>query len=407
MSAVKIDRYTAGGLLLAILLFVRAGPVRAQTDSPGSGTYLRTHIGVSGYLGDVEDPTGETGMFGAPTLSWEFGIPIDRFFTAAAGLQAGNYPRLDPEGTWHTWRFTGHMLLRYTINPSRSFSPYAHVGGHITGGSHPDAPTSRASGPSFGGGLRFAVNRSLQVFAGTNMHVTFPDEAVDGSGSGRPFDLLSSINVGLQFDLTYGSSSLDLTEIEGTDSVRVGEEAVFTIGSPKASTSSVDYTWDFGDGSTASGQTVRHAYQNTGEYTITVKGTSNDRQNSRSRTVIVSRETETPQPRLARACEQALESADTAYRTRRFATALDSLQTCLVEDGIGVEQKVDAHRLRTLIHLKQGEMEAAKNILLQIFSIKPDYQADPVHDPPGYVSLVSIVREQIGSSSSDSSPGAQ
>ncbi len=60
-------------------------------------------------------------------------------------------------------------------------------------------------------------------------------------------------------------------DANGPYSGSVGEEITFTgSASDPGTADTLTYTWDFGDGSTATGQTVTHAYSQPGNYTVTL-----------------------------------------------------------------------------------------------------------------------------------------
>jgi hypothetical protein len=51
--------------------------------------------------------------------------------------------------------------------------------------------------------------------------------------------------------------------------------------------------------------------------------------------------------------------------------------------------------LLSLSHLRLNELQQARSAIVNIFGVRPEYEADPVEDPPEYVSLVSIVRRDV------------
>lgn len=81
---------------------------------------------------------------------------------------------------------------------------------------------------------------------------------------------------------TVGASADDDSDGDGTttaptvtasasdERVQRGEEVTFTADAVDDDPGSLIYTWDLGDGTTASGDTVTHAYDDNGDYTVTV-----------------------------------------------------------------------------------------------------------------------------------------
>ena len=58
--------------------------------------------------------------------------------------------------------------------------------------------------------------------------------------------------------------------IEAPDDIRVGTEVTLDGTSATDDSGIASYAWDFGDGTTGTGQTVKHVYAKTGEFTVTL-----------------------------------------------------------------------------------------------------------------------------------------
>lgn len=94
-------------------------------------------------------------------------------------------------------------------------------------------------------------------------------------------------------------------------------------------------------------------------------------------------------------CEDALAAADSAYVNGNFEDAVRLVSPCLDRTNVPEEQSVQAYRLLSLAHLQQNELQEARAAIVNILGLRPEYEADPVEDPPSYVSLVSIVRRDV------------
>lgn len=94
-------------------------------------------------------------------------------------------------------------------------------------------------------------------------------------------------------------------------------------------------------------------------------------------------------------CEEAFEAAETAYLDGDFEAATRLLSPCLDRTDLSEERTVQAYRLLSLAHLQQDELPEARAAVINILNVQPGYEADPVEDPPPYVSLVSIVRRDV------------
>lgn len=65
-------------------------------------------------------------------------------------------------------------------------------------------------------------------------------------------------------------------DIQFTASDTLGCQLPFTVNFTNTTPNSQNCTWNFGDGNTATGNSVSHSYQNYGEYTVSVSVTDND-----------------------------------------------------------------------------------------------------------------------------------
>jgi len=94
-------------------------------------------------------------------------------------------------------------------------------------------------------------------------------------------------------------------------------------------------------------------------------------------------------------CENAINQAESAYLNGNFQEAINQVSLCLDRQDATEDQVVAANRLLSLSHLRLNELQQARAAIVNIFGVRPSYEADPVEDPPEYVSLVSIVRQEV------------
>jgi hypothetical protein len=94
-------------------------------------------------------------------------------------------------------------------------------------------------------------------------------------------------------------------------------------------------------------------------------------------------------------CTEAIAAAEEAYRNADFEVAIRRVSVCLEQSDIPTDQVVRAYRLLSLAHLRLNELQQARAAIVNIFGLRPRYEADPIEDPPEYVSLVSIVRREV------------
>lgn len=100
---------------------------------------------------------------------------------------------------------------------------------------------------------------------------------------------------------------------------------------------------------------------------------------------------------MSEVCERALPAADDQYREAAYGEALRLVSACLNQSDRSDEQSVAAYRLLALIHLKRDELDQARAAVVNLLGLTPGYEPDPVASPPSYVSLVTVVKEDLKS----------
>lgn len=94
-------------------------------------------------------------------------------------------------------------------------------------------------------------------------------------------------------------------------------------------------------------------------------------------------------------CTEAIKTAEEQYRERAYQEARRVVSACLNQDEVPSKQAIEAYRLLALIHLKQDQLEAAREAVINLLGVNPQYEPDEVESPPSYVSLVSVVKEDL------------
>lgn len=94
-------------------------------------------------------------------------------------------------------------------------------------------------------------------------------------------------------------------------------------------------------------------------------------------------------------CSTLIAAAETEYLNGSFQETIQLVSECLNQQGVTADEAVQAYRLLSLAYLKQNELEAAREAIVDLLGVRPTYEPDPVEDPPTYVSLVSIVRQEV------------
>lgn len=106
------------------------------------------------------------------------------------------------------------------------------------------------------------------------------------------------------------------------------------------------------------------------------------------------------------ACDDAYLQAEDEYREGAFRNAITLLAPCVDTFESGTDRDREAHRLLALAYLRSDELDEARLVIVEMFARNPRYEADPIADPPAFVSLVNLVREEVGvQSRADDRPG--
>lgn len=286
---------TIPSLLLALFvgLAAMASPAEAQTKRAGDTFYLKFGAGFSDYTGDFADPfEGFSNGDGFP-YGWvgEVGYQTSPSFAVGLAYQAGRYPLSsnnvpgsDPD------RFSGQLLGRYTFGAkSLSVAPYIDAGANLS-----FAGNSSGGGPTFGVGLDIPVSDWASFYTEARTNLTFGDDAIDGVDANTGFDGLSHLGIGLKMNFSSATTPPRVMSIDGPTSVEAGEAVTYAASiNQEEATRPLTYQWDFGDGSTGSGLTAEHTFQEAGSYPVQFTATNEAGEASQSITVSV---VEPPQP---------------------------------------------------------------------------------------------------------------
>ncbi len=93
-------------------------------------------------------------------------------------------------------------------------------------------------------------------------------------------------------------------------------------------------------------------------------------------------------------CEKQLTDAEQRYNTGRFDEAIGLISECLGKPGLSEQEKMKAYRLLGLSYIAKDYLEDARTAVKKLLDMVPNYQSDPVQDPPPFTKMVEEVKEE-------------
>ena len=94
-------------------------------------------------------------------------------------------------------------------------------------------------------------------------------------------------------------------------------------------------------------------------------------------------------------CVEERADAENFYLEGQFDEAIRLLQACVVREELFVDEAVQVYRLMGLAYMNKSDMEQAQRVIHDLLQIVPNYEADPIQDPPSYMTLVALVRQEV------------
>ena len=95
-------------------------------------------------------------------------------------------------------------------------------------------------------------------------------------------------------------------------------------------------------------------------------------------------------------CTNFLGEADAMYAQGDFDGTISLINRCIDDETISESNRRIAYRLIGLSYIGKGVEGDAKEAVRQLLTLVPNYEPDPVMDPPNFVSMVAEVRQEIG-----------
>lgn len=94
-------------------------------------------------------------------------------------------------------------------------------------------------------------------------------------------------------------------------------------------------------------------------------------------------------------CDDVLVEANNLYSTGSFDATIALLDQCLERTDVTEPQRMKAYRLKGLSFIGKGLETDAKATIRNLLSLVPNYEADPVMDPPNFVELITQLKQEF------------
>ena len=92
--------------------------------------------------------------------------------------------------------------------------------------------------------------------------------------------------------------------------------------------------------------------------------------------------------------EKTLTDAEQKYTEGRFDETIALLTVCIDSPNVTREQKQRAYRLMGLTYIAKDYLTEAKISIENLLKLVPNYQPDPIFDPPPFINLVKEVQDE-------------
>ena len=288
-------------------------PAYAQVNRSSESVYVRPHAGISYYMGDNEkSPFNFDGdMF--DSFPYNAGIEVGYQFNPSYSLglrvvtgaftQITDFEVVTETADHPNTRWGVGLIARKLISDGR-IAPYWQAGLSLGGGTsyvHSGGCAGNVAGAcaeqdelSYGGhagvGMDIFLNPGTSLFVESSIDIRTPDMASDGrdnNGFGA-LDFLGAHAVGARFNLKR-TVPVELQDLVcPVDVVDAGTPVTFTASHNANVSAPVVFEWAFGDGSSAQGMTVTHAFDRAGDYTVDLRATNGKGAHESTRSCVVS-----------------------------------------------------------------------------------------------------------------------
>jgi outer membrane protein OmpA-like peptidoglycan-associated protein len=292
----------------------------AQGIRPEDTFFIKPRVGIAWHLGDTESSPFNFNMDNWKVdgkFPWAAGLELGYQFNQSTSLSLGaqvtNHPLLfhygesaeaaeatsgipvEDDGTVAT---SIQLMARFA--GTGRIAPFFGIGGNVTFGQD-GRQQDPGFGPAIALGLDIVLSDRISLVVENTSSMTFPDDAMDGwEGSepefvatfGKendflPFDVLNALTLGLKINFKSAFTPVEILSVDCVGALQTGQTGTFAATVNADATQPVSYTWNFGDGTTASGLRVTHSFAQPGTYTVTVTASNARSSDSATCTVTV------------------------------------------------------------------------------------------------------------------------
>lgn len=94
-------------------------------------------------------------------------------------------------------------------------------------------------------------------------------------------------------------------------------------------------------------------------------------------------------------CQNEINQANTFYARGGFDETIAILDVCLAKEGISDTDRSTAYRLKGLSYIGKGLEVNAQTSVERLIELFPNYEPDPVQDPPDFIEMVNRAKEEL------------
>ena len=103
-------------------------------------------------------------------------------------------------------------------------------------------------------------------------------------------------------------------------------------------------------------------------------------------------------------CQEELAEANNQYARGQFDQTITLLDQCLEKTGISEQERRTAYRLKGLSFIGKGLEVDAQESIRRLLQVVPNYEPDPVEDPPDFVKMVNEIKDEVNRTIVDAQP---